>query len=77
MERLARHRAAGFAGALFEEGRGRGAAGIGLSTGFLRAADGVKTLHYRRAGGASMRRSAWIFLHDGAEPSAHLRLMGK
>jgi len=65
MERLARHRAAGFAGALFEEGRGRGAAGIGLSTGFLKAVESVKTLLYRRAGGAGMRRSGWIFLHRG------------
>ena len=32
-----RDRAAGLAGALFEEGRGRGAARIGLSTGFLEA----------------------------------------
>jgi hypothetical protein len=32
---------------LFEEGRGGGAAGIGLSTGFLKAAESVKTLLYR------------------------------
>ena len=63
MERLARDRAAGLAGALFEEGRGGGAAGIGLSTGFLKAAESVKTLLYR-AGGAGMRRSGWIFLHS-------------
>ena len=64
MERLARDRAAGLAGALFEEGRGRGAAGIGLSTGFLKPAESLKTLLYRRAGGAGMRRSGWIFLHS-------------
>jgi len=64
VERLARDRAAGLAGALFEEGRGRGAAGIGLSTGFLKPAESLKTLLYRRAGGAGMRRSGWIFLHS-------------
>jgi hypothetical protein len=44
-------RAAGLAGALFEEWRGKGAAGIGLSTGFLKTVESVKqTLLYRRTG---------------------------